>query len=172
MAQISMCYTLRTDVKGRKSYVKDCHAADRTIAQLKAAVGQRKVTPFVLLHFSPFVQQFHRNWTKSFFDHAVFNFNEKIQIFCYKMLVLGNKQISKLKRTWQLGDLAKFVQVKVSNALYDLWMLLVSKRIIEDPRGLLEIQSKHINYTLTPLYPLKNVETMSEIGQHFDIHKC
>ena len=41
---------VRTDIKGRKGYVKKCHAAGRTIAQLGAAMGQRKVIPTVSLH--------------------------------------------------------------------------------------------------------------------------
>ena len=77
--------TLRTDIKGRKGYVKKCHAEGRTIAQLGAAMGQRKVIPTILLHFFPFVQQFQRNWTKRFSDHTVINLKRKLQIFCYKI---------------------------------------------------------------------------------------
>ena len=52
--------------------------------------GTKEVIPTILLHFSQFVQQFHRNWTKRFSYHTVINLKRKLQIFCYKMLVLGN----------------------------------------------------------------------------------
>ena len=85
-------YTLRTDIKGRKSNIKKCHAAGRTIAQLRAAVGQRKVT-YCFVTFLSICPTISTEIARNVFsDHAVINLKRKIQIFRFKMLVLGNIQ--------------------------------------------------------------------------------